>query len=162
PRRAAGARFLAAGLAAAALIAVVLGVQVSRLDHRLDRVLTAMSERGVDQAALAAVTDPDARHVRLTSDDGARLADAVLLPNGQAYLVAQSLPALSDAETYQLWAVVDDEKISVGVLGAHPNVAAFHYDGQPTVLAITAERAGGVVASKKQAVVAGTVPPLST
>ena len=42
-----------------------------------------------------------------------------------------------------------------------PKVTAFHYDEEPSLFAITAERAGGVVASEKQAVVVGFVEPKS-
>jgi anti-sigma-K factor RskA len=152
-------RVASAALAVAAVLVTVLGVQVARLDHRLDRMIATVSRNGINEAALAAMANPDARRVHLESDDGARQADAVLLPDGQAYLVGRSLPALSADQTYQLWAVVGDRKISVGVLGPSPAVAAFRYNADPSLLAITAERAGGVIASDKVPVVAGAVPP---
>jgi anti-sigma-K factor RskA len=148
-------------LAAAAVLIAVLGVQVVRMDNRLDTVTTAMGSRTLDQAALVAITDPAARRVHLRSDDGSSQADAVLLPDGQAYLVSRNLPALSARETYQLWAVVGDQKISVGVLGSSPRVSAFHDDADPRVLAITTEQAGGVVASEKVPALVGSVPARS-
>lgn len=153
-------RWLAGALAAAAVIVAVLGVQLVRIDSRLDRLAGPRGD-DLDKIALAAFADPSARQVRLQSDDGAKVADVALLPDGQAYLIARSLPALSAAETYQLWAVIGDQKISVGVLGNKPSVTAFHYHAEPSVLAITAEKAGGVVASEKQAVVVGFVEPKS-
>lgn len=153
-------RWLTSALAAAAVIVAVLGVQLVRIDNRLDR-LNGPRADDLDSLALAAFSDPSARQVRLRSDDGSKVADAALLPDGQAYLIARSLPALSAGETYQLWAVVGDQKISVGVLGNKPSVTAFHYNAEPSVLAITAEKAGGVVASEKQAVVVGFVEPKS-
>lgn len=153
-------RWLAGALAAAAVIVAVLGIQLVRIDNRLDR-LTGPREDDLDKVALAAFADPSARQVRLKSDDGSKVADVALLPGGQAYLISRSLPALSEAETYQLWAVVGDQKISVGVLGNKPSVTAFHYNAEPSVLAITTEKAGGVVASEKQAVVVGFVEPKS-
>ena len=144
-------------LSAAAVVIAVLGVQLIRTEQRLDRAQEAAAARSLNDAALVASADPDARHVRLKSDDGSRQADAVLLPNGQAYLLVHSLPELSKDQTYQLGAVVGDQKISVGVLGPKPTVTAFHYDDEPSVLAVTAERAGGVVASEKQAVMVGFV-----
>jgi Anti-sigma-K factor rskA/Putative zinc-finger len=153
-------RWLAGALAAAAVIVAVLGVQLVRIDNRLDRLAGPRGD-DLDAIALAAFADPSARQVRLKSDDGDKVADVALLPDGQAYLIARSLPALSAAETYQLWAVVGDQKISVGVLGNKPSVTAFHYHAEPSVLAITAEKAGGVVASEKQAVVVGFVEPKS-
>ena len=152
-------RIASAALAAAAVLAVVLGVQVVRLNNRLDRMNTTVAHRGVAQAALAAIADPSARRVHLRADNGGAEADAVLLPDGQAFLVSSRLPALSADQTYQLWAVVGDQKISVGVLGAEPAVTAFRYSAEPAALAITAEKAGGVVASQHAPVVLGEVPP---
>lgn len=154
------ARFVGAALAAAAVLVVLLGVQVVRLDTRLDDMTSAVQQRSVDQAALAAMADPEARRVQLRSDDGAQEVRAVLLPDGQAYLVPERLSALSADQTYQLWAVVGSEKISVGVLGSNPGVVAFRYSGEPSALAVTAERAGGVIASEKTPVVVGAVPPV--
>lgn len=154
-------RVATGALAAAAVLAVVLGVQVVRLNHRIDRMTATVARRGIDQAALAALADPEARRVHLRSNSGAETADAVLLPDGQAYLVSTRLPALSADQTYQLWAVVGGEKISVGVLGASPGVTAFRYSAQPSALAITAEHSGGVVATQKTPVVVGAVPPAS-
>jgi anti-sigma-K factor RskA len=151
-------RVASAGLAAAAVLAVVLGVQVVRLNQRIDRMTATVSHRGIDQAALAALADPSGRRVHLRSNDGPDTADAVLLPNGQAYLVSAKLPALSADRTYQLWAVVGDQKISVGVLGSDPGVTAFRYSAQPSALAITAEQGGGVVAPQHSPVVVGVVP----
>jgi anti-sigma-K factor RskA len=159
PNRGVPFRVASAALAVAAVLVTVLGVQVARLDNRLDRMVATVSRNGVNEAALAAMANPDARRVHLQSDDGVRQAYAVLLPDGQAYLVGRSLPALSADQTYQLWAVVGDRKISVGVLGPSPAVAAFRYNADPSLLAITAERAGGVIASDKAPVVAGAVPP---
>jgi len=154
-------RATAAAMTAAAVIVALLGIQLARVERRLDEVQSTTAARSLDEAALFAAANPDARRVRLSSDDGSRVADAVLLPDGQGYLLPRTLPALTEAETYQLWAVVGDQKISVGVLGPRPKVTAFHYNADPSVLAITAERAGGVVASEKQAVVVGFVEPKS-
>jgi hypothetical protein len=51
-----------------------------------------------------------------------------------------------------LWAIVDGEVVSVGLLGQNPTAAAVRLDVDPTVLAVTVERAGGVVASDQQPV----------
>ena len=153
-------RVATAALATAAVLVAVLGVQVVRLDNRLDNVNAAVQNRGVEQAALSALANPDARRVSLRSDDGSQAVSAVLLSDGQAFLVADRLSALGADKTYQLWAVVGSEKISMGVLGPNPSVAAFRYSAQPSALAITAERAGGVVATQQTPVVVGAVPPV--
>jgi anti-sigma-K factor RskA len=78
---------------------------------------------------------------------------------GEAYLVDSSLPTLPDDQTYQLWAVAGKMAVSVGLLGPDPGVSAFKVaaDGV-TVLAVTAEQAGGVVSSTKTPVVHGSLP----
>jgi anti-sigma-K factor RskA len=87
-----------------------------------------------------------------------RTADAVVLPDGSAYLVVHQLPSLAADQTYQLWAIVGDRKVSVGVLGREPSVAAFHVDANPALLAVTAEQAGGVTSTDKTPVIVGAVP----
>jgi anti-sigma-K factor RskA len=161
-RRAVPVRVAAAALAAAAVLIAVLGVQVVRVDHRLDRVVAAVDRHGIDPAALAALNDPAGRHVELRASDGAVDAEVVLLPSGEGYLVSSRLPALADDQTYQLWAVVGSDKISMGLLGSRPTVAAFRYSAKPAALAITAERAGGVVTPEHTPIVVGAVPALSS
>ncbi|MBA3653719.1 MAG: anti-sigma factor, partial [Actinobacteria bacterium] len=113
--------------------------------------------RGIDAAILAATSNPQATRVRLASGDGRRHVDAVLLPNGSGYLVDNNLPTLPDGRTYQLWGVIGGAKVSLGVLGNAPAKAAFAAKADVAALAITAERAGGVVASAEAPVVSGSV-----
>jgi anti-sigma-K factor RskA len=93
----------------------------------------------------------------LVSADGRVVVDAALLADGRGYLDASRLPRLSRSRTYQLWAVMDDATISLGLLGPTPEVSAFTLAGRPTALAITEEAAGGVVTSRNTPVVAGTL-----
>jgi anti-sigma-K factor RskA len=103
----------------------------------------------LDTAALAqeADTAAGAQHAVLRADDGTALARAVVLPDGTGYLTSTNLPALADDRTYQLWGVGDRDTISLGVMGRDPKVIAFHAGNSPSALAITNERAGGVVSS---------------
>ena len=78
--------------------------------------------------AADAMTNPDARLTTLTTDDGTTMADVVVQPNGQGYLVPRSMPALASDRTYQMWGVIGAEVISLGVLGNDPTVSAFHTD----------------------------------
>jgi hypothetical protein len=151
-------RWLAAAAAAAA--AIVIGAQTVRVDHLDHRVSqlsaaaqqlsAAAQQNGGFQAAAAALIDPAATHLVLTSTNpGAkRLGELVILPSGSAYLVASAMPALPATSTYQLWSVVGGRAISVGLLGAHPATVAFSVD--PAVAAkaylVTVEPAGGAVA----------------
>jgi hypothetical protein len=84
-------------------------------------------------------------------------AVAVVTADGRGFVRAGDLPALPADRTYQLWGVVDDQAISLGVLGPNPDVAAFQVDDVDRVAAyaITDEAAGGVIASQNQPVVVG-------
>ncbi|MEA3019515.1 MAG: hypothetical protein QOI47_1039 [Actinomycetota bacterium] len=154
-RRAAPIRFVAAIAAVAAAIIAVLGVQVVRQDHRINQLASVSDLRGLDQAAAAAAVAPDARTVRLRSDDGSQVADAVVLPDGHGYLVQARLPALRRDQTYQLWGVVGAQTISLGILGRDPTITPFRAAGSLTALAITAEHDGGAVAPTTSPIVQG-------
>jgi hypothetical protein len=92
----------------------------------------------------------------LTSTDGKLRVPAVVLPDGTGYLLADDMPRLPDGQTYQLWGKTDAGLLSLGVLGAKPGeVVAFQAQGGVDALAITEERAPGVVQSSQAPVVAG-------
>jgi anti-sigma-K factor RskA len=137
------------GAAAAAAFAV-LGVEVGRLDHRVNQVEAASGGQSLSAAARSALLDPTASRVILKeTDSGAQpAAEVVALRSGAAYLFNDRLPDLPSAETYQLWAMIDGQPISVGLLGTHPSTVAFTLD--PTDLtnafAVTVEPAGGSLA----------------
>ena len=150
PRRrwqAAGA--WAAASAAAALIAVV-AVRVS------GSTPDASSANGVERAVAAAMADPASTEAQLTSATHEEMkVRAVVDPQGHGFLMADSLPELDAAHTYQLWGQIDGELISLGVLGSRPSTEMFTVSGTLTLLAITDEVGGGVQVSKQPVVVAG-------
>ena len=88
-----------------------------------------------------------------------RLAQFVVLPDGRGYLVSSSMPQLSTGQTYQLWGIVGHEPISLGLLGAAPQQAAFTMAGatRPSSLSITAEPSGGSVSPTSPVLATGTV-----
>lgn len=157
-RTATPARALA--IAAAVAAGVLVGVQTMRvdhLDHQVARLNAAAREAGGFQGAAAALVDPSARRLTLTSTaPGSRpLGEMVVLPSGSAYLVGVNLPALASSSTYQLWSVIAGRAVSVGLLGNHPGTVAFSIDPGVgnQVLLVTVEPAGGVVAP--------TTPPVA-
>lgn len=150
-------RLTAAAAAAAVVIIGLLGFQVVRQNDRIDQLAAITDQRGLDQAAAAAAVQPDARRVRLQSDDGAQVVDAVVLPDGQGYLVQTRLPTLGSDQTYQLWGVIGAQTISLGVLGGDQATTAFKAAGPLTSLAITAERVGGAVAPTSDPIVKGRI-----
>lgn len=104
-------------------------------------VVNATSDDGASIVASAVyeLTDPATGAVTMTvstADDGSALATAT------------GLQALGAGETYQLWSVVGDEVVSVGLLGSDPGDVPLRIEGEPAVLALTVEVAGGVAVSE--------------
>jgi anti-sigma-K factor RskA len=97
----------------------------------------------------------------MSSTDGTVKASVVYLPDGEGFLVDDSLRALPSDRTYQLWALMGDaqpaQAVSAGVLGPDPGVAAFRAQGPVVAFAITDERAPGVASPSSPPVVQGTV-----
>jgi anti-sigma-K factor RskA len=70
----------------------------------------------------------------------------------------EALPALPDDETYQLWGVIGDQVISLGVLGHNPEIELFSAGAPVSQLVVTIEQAGGVVSNgNPDGAYAGTV-----
>ena len=158
-RRSLSVRVVAAMAAVAAAVIAVLGVQVSRLDDRTDQLASALQREGLDQAVKSALFDETARRVELRSQDGATFVQAVVRDNGDGFIVSNNLPGLGDDRTYQVWAIVGERPVSLGVLGNHPGVAAFKMSAPGvTTLAVTAEPAGGVAVPTSAPVVSGMLP----
>lgn len=154
-------RVAAVTMAVAAAVTLFLGVALGRNQNggldRVDRLADAMEKTVVANAAQAALANPRAEQVQLTSTDGKAGAQVVRLPDGTGYLLPRNLAALPGDRVYQLWAVRSDAKISLGVLGSNPAVAAFRMAGPVVAYAITEEAPGGVAASQNQPVVVGYV-----
>ena len=72
--------------------------------------------------------------------------------SGETIVTASELPILDDGQTYQLWAVTGSEIVSVGLLGQDASGAEFRVEGDPAVLALTVEVAGGVAVSEQDPV----------
>lgn len=154
-RRATGMRLVAGVVAVAAVAAAVVGIRVDTQGRHLPQVRTARAEDLPGRAALAALANPDARTITLRGAGTPAAARVALLPDGQGYLVVDALPDLPSDRTYQLWALVNGERISGGTLGSRPEVAAFHVAGPVAGFAITEEQAEGAVASTNHPVLIG-------
>jgi Anti-sigma-K factor rskA/Putative zinc-finger len=142
---------------AAAAVAVVLGISLVRADNTVTSLRAASASQSA--GATAALRTSGHRMVKLRSDSNAELAEFVVLPSGQGYLVSSSLPSLATTRTYQLWGLVGKKPISLGLLGPAPHQATFTMAGslRPSQLAITAEPAGGTVAPTGSIIASGTV-----
>jgi hypothetical protein len=160
-------RFAMAGAglvaAAAAVVAVAFGVQASHLHTQVSALQAATQLSTAERSALLASST---KRIMLShpshSGSGGTPASIVLTAAGTGFVVndqRDGLARLPAGHTYQLWAVVGNKTISLGLLGSQPSIVPFSVAGSPGVLAfaITNEVAGGVVASANQPVAFGTV-----
>jgi hypothetical protein len=150
-----------ATVAAVAALTVLVGVQTIRLDAASTRLEGADAQIAAFERAIAegdyqalvglAAAAPGARTVDLAGDAGA--ASAVILPDGSGYVEVTKLDPIDELHTYQLWAIIDGEVISAGILGGHSDVAPFQVDLELLEgLVVTEELAGGVAVSDQPAV----------
>jgi anti-sigma-K factor RskA len=139
-RRGRRLRSMGTWLAVTAAAAVVAVVAVSVVDRRADAPGDPL------QAALAAArNDRDSRAAILVAEGADVIAEAIVDEDGHGYLLASDLPTLGDDQTYQLWGVVGDDVISIGILGPNPEIETFTIEADVAAFAVTIERAGGVV-----------------
>lgn len=166
PPRRRGAR-IASAVGAAALVAALGagGLQVRSAlrsqDDQIDSVARALTvdasrARLFSEAAAAALAD-GARQVHLVTPDREPIADAVILDNGNGYLLNKGAPSLPADRTYQLWAVTGGQKLSLGLPGSAIDVLTFKVPEATDALALTVEQAPGAVTPKNQAVGYGLV-----
>ena len=127
-------------LAATAAAAVVAVAVVSVVDRRADAPGDPIAV-----AAEAAREDRDSQIATLRSEGVDVTAEAIVDQDGHGFLLAQDLPPLPDDRTYQLWGVVGEDVISIGILGPHPEIETFTVEADVVAFAVTIERAGGVV-----------------
>jgi Anti-sigma-K factor rskA len=146
-------RWIGPAALAAACVAGLAIVNV-RQSQRIDQLQVAAQRSDLRTVTVDALTSSKTRKVMLSSDANAgRLEVAMDKSNG--YVQAIDLPPLADGQVYQLWGVIDNEVISLGVLGAAPGLASFTADGPLTKLVLTVEQAGGVAVSEQPAFLAG-------
>lgn len=149
-------QWLPAAAVAAALVVVALLAGIIITDDGTgggpDQQIAAPS---LEDVAREVMNDPDATRVVLRASEGELEAPAAIAADGSGYLMGSTLPALSEAETYQLWGIKGDLVVSLGVLGPSPGVIAFRADPTLDALAITEELAPGVPSSANAAVLVG-------
>jgi len=152
-------RTLVGSLAAvAAAIVVVLAFTLANVNGHVSRLqkALALASRSEVSAALAA---PGHRLVSLDGADDVTLAQFVVLRDGRGYLVKSTMPKLERDETYQLWGVINDKPISIGLMGRSPGDVTFTVSGapRPSRLAVTVEPSGGTSTPTGPAVASGLV-----
>jgi hypothetical protein len=143
-------------LLVAALVAVVAGfaVQTARvmdLNERVELLEATVANQTVDFATLADVLE--GRTFVLVDDDGREMAMVTIADDGRGIVTHSALGPPSANRTYQLWAVLDGEVISAGLLSDDPHGTPFRVDASSLeALVITEEESGGVAVSTQPAV----------
>lgn len=108
---------------------------------------------GLKAVAAASANLPGSLNVALLDPLGSQAAvDAVVTTSGDGFIDGSSLPTLPENRTYQLWAIVGDRVISVGIMGNRPEITPFRVEGQLRGLAVSEEVLGGVVVSEQDPV----------
>ncbi len=90
----------------------------------------------------------DAVYQLVDPDSGTLAMTVTAADDGTAVATVTALEPLGADQTYQLWSVVGEEIVSVGLLGATPGEVPLRIEGDPAVLALTVEVAGGVAVSQ--------------
>ena len=148
---------------AAAVLALLLGVQVARLNNRVGQLQSVANQPGLSRAVQTALEQPSTKRVKLTPSGplsaNSPSVTVALTSSGAAYLIPQDLSALPSGMTYQLWGQINGELISLGLLGSDPVVTAFSVNPKApaSLFAISAERSGGVLQPTHAPVVEGSV-----
>ena len=147
----------AAVAAALVVVALVAGILITGDDDpagdRSDQIATP----ALEDVARDVMNDSEATKVMLRSPEGEMETQVAIGADGSGYLMGNTLPALDDSQTYQLWGITGDLVVSLGVLGPSPGVVAFRADPTLEALAITQEVAPGVVSSENPALLVGEV-----
>jgi hypothetical protein len=140
--------------AAASVLVAVLGVVVVLQRDEINRDAVEVADADLEQAANRALADPTnvTAVLQPPPDQAGAPATVVLTRSGTGFLLTPHLDGLPGDRTYQLWGVVGDRVISLGVLGADPSVSVFEVDPKAPLdgLAVTDEAVGGVVSSESQ------------
>jgi Anti-sigma-K factor rskA/Putative zinc-finger len=99
----------------------------------------------VEAAALSAASEPGAQHVQLERFGGGAVMDAVVLPDGTAYVFDSTMAELPEDSTYQLWALSGDGAVSLGLLGRDPGARELDVPPGTVGLAVTEEPSSGSI-----------------
>lgn len=156
-RRSRAPRWLPVAAVAAAMVVVALVTGLVVSDDGPGQRDAQFASPELEDVARRVLNDPDALRVVLTSPEGDVEAPAAIDADGSGYLMGNALPALDQAQTYQLWGIRGDLVVSLGVLGSSPRTVAFHVGDGVEALAITREVVGGVESSANPAVLVGEI-----
>lgn len=149
-------RILAATSAIAVAVASIMGVELARLNHKVNQLGGLAQTNGIEKLANFALKQPGSKITTLKSANNAYLAICVILPNGQAYLIPKKMSQLPSNKTYQLWTLVNGKEVSLALLGSKPNAISFRIN-KGNVLLVTIEPSGGVTSTLNQPKLSGKI-----
>ena len=139
---------LAAVAAAAAVVALALGLWAMQLSGDLDETRSALERQ---QEAAAIVADPDAQTVALATGEGSLVVDS----EGRAVLQLTGLSPAPAGKTYEMWVVEGDAPVPAGLFSGQGSSELV--DGtvdEGDIVAVTLEDAGGATTPSLPLVVA--------
>ncbi len=132
-------------LAVAAALTLIFGIEIHSLHSQVTELSTQVTTSATRAIATAALLQPGAKRFALDSPQGHAVGSVVALPSGEVVLTSFLMHPLKASSTYQVWAIVDEKPISLGLLGNRPSISVFHTGGrQAFEFAITIEPAHGV------------------
>jgi anti-sigma-K factor RskA len=128
-----------AASAAAAIVAIVAVTVIGGEETTESPLAAAVSDARADSDSVVAT---------LVNADGVVGAEVVIDQDGHGYVIGQELPTLPSGQTYQLWGVIGEQVISLGVLGTNPQIEPFSAGGEEvSQVVVTIEPAGGVISN---------------
>jgi anti-sigma-K factor RskA len=126
-------------LAASVLLVAALGVGGAVVVQQLNRPAAVVALEQIENA-------PDAQSVTVSLADGGEATAHWSAQTGQAVLISDGLPALTDDQTFELWFVRDGSPIPAGTFDAADGDATALLSGEMAagdIIAVTVEPAGG-------------------
>lgn len=135
----------ATALGVAAALTLFFGVEIHNLDSQVNRLGAQVTTSATRAIATAALLQPGAKRYSLDTPHGKAVGSVVALQSGEVVLTSFLMQPLKSTSTYQVWAIVDEHPISLGLLGNRPTVSVFHTGGRHAFeFAVTIEPAHGV------------------
>jgi hypothetical protein len=138
---------------AASLLLVAISVTLIATTANEKPTLTADGKKNMQEQLLAFEKEKSTESMKLQGA-GNKTVALMMNKNGEVMIDGRSLNKLSKYETYQLWAIIEDDRaadgvkiISASVLGSSPDISMTHVDGKIKGFAITKEVSGGVTSS---------------
>lgn len=138
---------------AASLLLVAVSVALFTTSSNNKPTLTADGKKNMQEQLVAFGKSKTTKSMKLQGA-GNDAVSLMMNDSGEVMVDGRNLGKLTKYETYQLWAIIEDESaadgvkiISASVLGNAPYISMTHIDGKVKGFAITKEVSGGVTSS---------------